>query len=116
MPSQNITGLVRQGLSLVKPCRLPCITSLSSTCYSTASRRIHPIIFPSTEVRLTGQQFSGSSFLSFLKMGATIPFFQNPGISPACHDFSNIIKSGLGLLGTGFIPGNRTPVCVESEL
>lgn len=55
------------------------------------------MIFPSTEVRLTGRQFPWLSFLS-LKMGATLPFFQPSGTSPACHYSSNIIKpipSGL---------------------
>jgi len=47
------------------------------------------MIFPGTEVRLMGQQFPGSSFLRFLKMGAMFPFFQSPGTSPDCHDFSD---------------------------
>jgi len=54
-PSQKAARLVRQDLPLVKPCWLSQITSPSSTGLSIASRRICSLIFPSTEVRLTGQ-------------------------------------------------------------
>jgi len=42
------------------------------------------MIFPGTEVRLTGQWFPGSSFLPFLKMGTT-----------DCHDSSSVMESSL---------------------
>jgi len=35
------------------------------------------MIFPGTEVRLTCQEFLGSSFLPFSKMGTVFPFFQS---------------------------------------
>jgi len=84
--------LVRQDLPLVKPCWLFHITFLSSECPSIAPRRICSTIFPGTKVRLTGQQFPGSSFLPFLKMSAMLPFFLSLGISPDYHDFSNVIE------------------------
>jgi len=73
-------GLARQALPLVKPCSL-CYATPSSMCHSTVFKRSCSMIFPSTEVRLTGQQFPASSFLSFLKRGAMQPFFQLPGTS-----------------------------------
>ena len=54
-PSQKATRLVRQDLPLVKPCWLSQITFLYSICLSIASVRICPMIFPGTEVRLTGR-------------------------------------------------------------
>ena len=54
IPSQKATRLVRQDLPLEKPCWLSHITSLSSMCLNIASRRICSMIFPGTEVRLTG--------------------------------------------------------------
>jgi len=70
------------------------ISPPSLLCCSIASSRICSMIFPRTEVRLTGWQFSGLSFLT-LKNGCDIAFFQSPGPSPDCRDFSNIIESGL---------------------
>jgi len=55
------------------------------------------LIFPGTEVRLTGQEFPGSSFLPFLKMGTMFPFFQSPGTSPDCHNLSNIVESDMAM-------------------
>ena len=46
-PPGKVTMLVRQDLPLVKPCWLSHITI--------ASRRICSMIFPGTEVKLTGQ-------------------------------------------------------------
>lgn len=64
MPSQKATSLVRQVMPLVKPCGLSHIISLSSVCLSIASKRTYSVIFPGPEVRLTGQLFPGTSFLS----------------------------------------------------
>jgi len=48
------------------------------------------MIFPCTEVRLTGQKFLGLflglSFLPFLKVNVTLPFFQPQEASPDGHD------------------------------
>ena len=87
MPSlhHSITRLVRQDLPLVKPCWLSQMTSLSSVCLIRASRRICSMIFPGTEVRLTGRWFLGSSFLPFLKMGTMFAFLQSPATSPDCQ-------------------------------
>jgi len=35
---------------------------------------------------------------TLLKMRVTLPFFQSPGTRPDCHDFSNIIESGLVII------------------
>lgn len=51
------------------------------------------MIYPGTEVRLTGQQFPVSSFLPFLKMGAMFPFFQSLGTSPDCSDIMEIYQT-----------------------
>ena len=40
------------------------------------------MIFPGTEVRLTGLWFPWSFFLPFLKMGVVFPFFQSPTRQP----------------------------------
>ena len=45
------------------------------------------MVFPGTEVRLTGLYFPRSSFLPFLKMEVMFPFFQSPGTSPDRHLF-----------------------------
>jgi len=52
------------------------------------------MIFPGTEVRHTGLYFHRSSFLPFLKMGVTFPFFQSLETSPDSCDFSNMMESG----------------------
>lgn len=49
----------RCDLLLVKPCQMSLITSLPSTCFEMASRRI----FLGTGVRLIGQEFPGPSFI-----------------------------------------------------
>ena len=51
-------------------------------CLSIASRRICSMIFPSTEMRLPGWYFTGSSFLPFLKMSVMLPFI------PVTRDFT----------------------------
>ena len=56
-----------QDLSLVKPCWLSQITSLSSMGLSLASAKICSMTFPGTEVRLTGQWFPGSCFPTLFK-------------------------------------------------
>ena len=38
------------------------------------------MIFPGTEVRLTGRCFPGSSFIPFLKIGAMFPFSSHGGL------------------------------------
>ena len=53
-PSQEATRLVRHDLPLVKSCWLSQITSLYCMCLNIASRRMCSMIFPGTEVRLTG--------------------------------------------------------------
>jgi len=53
------------------------------------------MIFPGTEVRLTGLWFPWSFFLPFLKMGVVFPFFQSPGTLLGSHDFSNMMESIL---------------------
>jgi len=53
------------------------------------------VILPGTEVRLTGLWFPESSFLPILKTGVMFPLFQAVGTSPDCHDFSNMVDSGL---------------------
>lgn len=45
------------------------------------------MIFPSTKLRLTGQLFPESSFLLFLKMGVTLPFFQSQGLQLSAMTF-----------------------------
>lgn len=89
----EIDWLGQAGLALVKPCWLSLITSLSSMSLSIASRRIYYMTFAGTEVRLTGQEFPGSSFLPFSKMGAVFLFIQAPRTSPDCHDFSNTMET-----------------------
>jgi len=69
------------------------------------------MIFPGTEVRLTGWLFPGSSFLPFFKMDAMFPFFQSPGTSSDCYDFSNIVKSGLASTSANSL---RTLGCISS--
>jgi len=54
-PSEKVTSLVRQDVPLVKPCWLSQITFLSSMCLRISSKRICSVIFPGTEVSLTGQ-------------------------------------------------------------
>jgi len=56
------------------------------------------MLFPGTEMRLTDQQFPGSSSLPFLKTGAIFSFLQPPGTSPTCHDFSNMVESGFATI------------------
>ncbi|KAK4829247.1 hypothetical protein QYF61_002533 [Mycteria americana] len=58
-PSYKATRLIRQDLSLVRPCWLSRMTSLSSMCLRIASRRTCSMIFPGTE-------FSSSCTLAFL--------------------------------------------------
>lgn len=50
------------------------------------------MIFPGTQVRLTGLWLFTSYFLLFLKMEVMFPFFQSPGSLPDCLDFSNMMR------------------------
>lgn len=93
------TRLIRQDLSLVKLCQLPQITSLFSMCLNLVPRRICSMI---SQAQRRGWQvfpgfpgFLGSSFLHFLKMSGIFSCFQLPWTLPVCHDFSNIMESGL---------------------
>ena len=59
-----------------------------------ASRISCCITFPGMEVRLTGLQFPGSSFLPFLKTGVTLAFLQSSDTSPVLQDLSKMMESG----------------------
>lgn len=76
---------------------------------SAGSRRISSIL-PSAEARLRGQQFPRSSFLSLLKIGATLPFFQTQETSCDCHNFSHVTVSALA---TTPAPSLRTLGCIS---
>jgi len=58
-------------------------------------RRICSMIFLGTDLRLTGQWFSRSFFLPFLKMEVMFPFFSSLESSTGSHNFSNMMESGL---------------------
>jgi len=66
---------------------------------------------PGTEVRLTGLQVPEPSFLPFLKMGVMFPLFQSVGTAPGCHNFSNMMDSGLATSSASFL---RTHGCISS--
>lgn len=75
-----------QGLILAVPTFLFFIHT-ETTFWSICS-----IIFPGNEVRLTTCHFlPRSSFLSFLKIGATFALFQSTRTSPSCHDPSKLM-------------------------
>ena len=57
---------------------------------------------PRYRVRLTGLFFLRSSFLSFLKMGVIVLFFQSLRISSDSHDFSDTMESALETVSAGF--------------
>jgi len=44
-------------------------------------------------------------------MGMVLPFFQSPGTSPDCHDFSNTIEGGLAVMWANSL---RTLGCISS--
>lgn len=54
------------------------------------------MMFPDTELRLICW-FPGTSFLPILKTRAMFPFFESPGITPDCHDFSNMKENVLAI-------------------
>ena len=51
------------------------------------------------------------AFYSVLVMAAVLPFFQSPGTSPECRDFSNIMEGGLETTSATSL---RTLGCISS--
>jgi len=45
------------------------------------------MVFPGTEVSLTGHLFTGCSFVPFSEICVMFPLLQSPRTSPDCHDF-----------------------------
>lgn len=89
------TRLVMHSLPLEKLCCLksPHCLMCALTWLSGGS------VSQGTEVRLTGLQLIGLSFLpSHFKMGAMLPFIQTPGTLPDHHDFSNMTECGLAII------------------
>jgi len=68
------------------------------------------VILPSTEVRLTGWWFLGSSFLSFLETSAILPFFQPSG----GHHLTAMIT--MLLSSPKFCPHLGAMVCLQAVL
>ncbi|XP_046765531.1 uncharacterized protein LOC124417648 [Gallus gallus] len=62
---EGLVRLVKQDLPFVNPCWLGLIPRLSRTCRVISLKTICSIIFPGTQVRLTGLQFPGSSLQPF---------------------------------------------------
>jgi len=54
------------------------------------------MIFPDTEVEADRLVAPRVFLFTLFKNGHNFPFFQSPGISSNCRDFSNIMDSGLG--------------------
>ena len=98
---------------IVKLCWLSQITSSSYMSLNVASRSICSVIFPGTDVKLTGLVFPGSFYFPFLKIRVTFTFFLPPGTSPDSHNFSNTMESGL--LATS-VSSFSTLVCISSSL
>lgn len=74
--TQKAIGAVKHDFPFINPCWVFPATSLSLMCFEMFSSSIYSIIFPRTEVNLTGLLFPEPFFLSSLKTGVTIVFSQ----------------------------------------
>jgi len=98
--SYKAARFVRHDLPLGKPYWMSQNTFLSCICLNTSSRRTCFLIFPGTDMKLQASymklpQFSGTSFLSVLKMRVMFPFFQSLWTSLDRHEFSNLMEKCL---------------------
>lgn len=80
-------------LFLTNPCWLFLITLFSSRCLQIDCSIIYLCIFLSIKVKLTGLQFSGSSYFPFSKIDTVFAFLPSSGTSPILHELSEIIAS-----------------------
>lgn len=83
-PSEVVTGFIRHGFPLVKPCWLSPDKSLFSICFSLFSRSICSMILQRSEVRLMSLYFSRYPTFPFIKMGVMFPLFQSVGTLLHC--------------------------------
>ena len=102
MISQKIyTRLVKHDFPFMNPYGLPLTTFFSYLllfCLERVSRTSCSITFLGMEMRLTGLQFPGSSFLSFLKFRVKLAILQSSSTSPICQDTLKMIESSFTFL------------------
>jgi len=94
-PSGKVAVLVRQDLTLVKPhWFIPHYVHLFHIPDHSFQEDLL-LDVPWYRGKTERLVFPWVLLSTFLKNCVTLPFFQSPGISPDCHNFSNIIESGL---------------------